>query len=63
MARVFRNEGISTRHNPEFTMLELYEAYADYEDIMKLVEDLVDLNDEKIVYGNKIGRASCRERV
>ncbi|MBH01361.1 MAG: lysine--tRNA ligase [Acidimicrobiaceae bacterium] len=41
MARVFRNEGISTRHNPEFTMLELYEAYADYEDIMKLVEDLV----------------------
>ena len=34
MARVFRNEGISTRHNPEFTMLELYEAYADYEDIM-----------------------------
>ena len=41
MARVFRNEGISTRHNPEFTMLELYEAYADYEDIMRLVEDLV----------------------
>ena len=40
MARVFRNEGISTRHNPEFTMLELYEAYADYEDIMKLCEDL-----------------------
>ncbi len=40
MARVFRNEGISTRHNPEFTMLELYWAYADYNDIMELVEGL-----------------------
>ena len=39
--RNFRNEGLSTRHNPEFTMLELYEAYADYEDIMNLVEKLV----------------------
>ncbi|TDH34995.1 lysine--tRNA ligase [Pseudohoeflea suaedae] len=36
--RNFRNEGVSTRHNPEFTMLECYWAYADYEDIMKLVE-------------------------
>ena len=41
IGRVFRNEGISPRHNPEFTMLELYEAYADYHDIMVLVEDLV----------------------
>ena len=41
LARVFRNEGISTRHNPEFTMLELYQAYADYGDIMTLVEELV----------------------
>ena len=41
IGRVFRNEGISTRHNPEFTMLELYQAYADYADIMALVEDLV----------------------
>jgi lysyl-tRNA synthetase class 2 len=41
MARVFRNEGISTRHNPEFTMLELYQAYADYGDVMELVESLV----------------------
>lgn len=39
--RNFRNEGISTRHNPEFTMLELYQAFADYRDIMTLVEELV----------------------
>ena len=42
IARVFRNEGISTRHNPEFSMLELYQAYADYTDIMELVEQLVE---------------------
>jgi len=42
IGRVFRNEGVSTRHNPEFTMLDLYEAYADYEDIMQLVEELVE---------------------
>jgi lysyl-tRNA synthetase, class II len=41
IGRVYRNEGISTRHNPEFTMIELYEAYADYKDIMKLTEELV----------------------
>lgn len=41
LGRVFRNEGISTRHNPEFTMLELYQAYADYSDIMILVEELI----------------------
>ena len=41
IARVFRNEGLSTRHNPEFTMLELYEAYADYQDAMRLVEELI----------------------
>jgi lysyl-tRNA synthetase class 2 len=41
IGRVFRNEGISTRHNPEFTMLELYQAYADYGDVMELTEELV----------------------
>jgi len=41
IARVFRNEGLSTRHNPEFTMLELYQAYADYNDAMALTEELV----------------------
>jgi lysyl-tRNA synthetase, class II len=41
IGRVFRNEGLSTRHNPEFTMLELYEAYADYTDMMTLTEELI----------------------
>ncbi|MBM7573181.1 lysine--tRNA ligase [Aquibacillus albus] len=41
IGRVFRNEGVSTRHNPEFTMLELYEAYADFHDVMSLVENMV----------------------
>lgn len=41
IARVFRNEGISTRHNPEFTMLECYEAYGDYHTHMALTEELV----------------------
>jgi lysyl-tRNA synthetase class 2 len=41
IARVFRNEGLSTRHNPEFTMLELYQAYGDYRDVMELTEQLV----------------------
>ena len=39
--RNFRNEGVSTRHNPEFTMLELYEAYATYDEIMDLTEDMI----------------------
>ena len=38
--RNFRNEGVSTQHNPEFTMLELYQAYADYQDLMVLIEQL-----------------------
>jgi lysyl-tRNA synthetase class 2 len=41
LGRVFRNEGISTRHNPEFTMLELYQAYGDYNDMMELTESLI----------------------
>jgi lysyl-tRNA synthetase class 2 len=40
IGRVFRNEGISTRHNPEFTLMESYEAYANLEDVMDLVEDV-----------------------
>ncbi len=41
IGRIFRNEGLSPRHNPEFTMLELYQAYADYTDMMELAEQLV----------------------
>jgi lysyl-tRNA synthetase, class II len=41
IGRVFRNEGISTRHNPEFTMMELYGAYLDYQDIMSLTENMI----------------------
>jgi lysyl-tRNA synthetase class 2 len=41
IGRVYRNEGMSTRHNPEFTMIELYEAYADYKDIMALTENMI----------------------
>lgn len=41
MGRIFRNEGISTKHNPEFTSIEVYQAYADYYDMMELTESLV----------------------
>jgi len=41
IGRIFRNEGLSTRHNPEFTSIELYRAYADYNDMMKLTEELI----------------------
>lgn len=59
IGRVYRNEGISTRHNPEFTMIELYEAYADYKDIMRLTEDMIAhiaqevLGSTKLVYQGK----------
>lgn len=41
LGRIFRNEGVSTRHNPEFTSIEIYQAYADYHDIMQLVENII----------------------
>ena len=41
IGRIFRNEGMSIKHNPEFTMIELYEAYSDYKDIMNLTEDML----------------------
>ncbi|MDD2689676.1 MAG: lysine--tRNA ligase [Candidatus Omnitrophica bacterium] len=47
--RSFRNEGVSTRHNPEFTMLEVYAAFADYEEMMRLTEDLVVFVAEKVL--------------
>jgi lysyl-tRNA synthetase class 2 len=42
LGRVFRNEGISTRHNPEFTTIEMYQAYGDYEDMMTLTENMIE---------------------
>jgi len=47
--RNFRNEGLSTRHNPEFTMLEFYEAYADYNDLMDLTEEMLRELAEKVL--------------
>jgi lysyl-tRNA synthetase class 2 len=47
--RCFRNEGISTRHNPEFTMIELYQAYADYKDMMDLAEKLIEYAAETVL--------------
>jgi lysyl-tRNA synthetase, class II len=41
IARTFRNEGISTRHNPEFTMMELYQAFGDWDDVMDITEELI----------------------
>src|SRR5205085_2788158 len=41
VGRIFRNEGIDRKHNPEFTMVEFYQAYATYEDLMRLTEELV----------------------
>ena len=48
MGKNFRNEGMSIRHNPEFTMIELYEAYADYNDMMEIMEQLVAYACEKV---------------
>ncbi len=58
IGRIFRNEGISTKHNPEFTTLESYEAYADYNDVMNMLEEMVSqtaqevLGTTKVTYGD-----------
>ncbi len=49
LGRIFRNEGVSTRHNPEFTSIEIYQAYADYDDMMALTEALVVDAAEKVI--------------
>ncbi|HYA45265.1 MAG TPA: lysine--tRNA ligase [Acidimicrobiales bacterium] len=57
IGRVFRNEGLSTKHNPEFTMLELYQAYADYHDMMQLTEDMVSHVVREVSGGTKLNYA------
>jgi lysyl-tRNA synthetase class 2 len=58
IGRIFRNEGVSTKYNPEFTMLEMYETYADYNQMMRLVEEMVStvanevLDTTKVQYGD-----------
>ena len=52
--RNFRNEGLSTRHNPEFTMLEFYEAYADHQDLMDLTETMLRALAESVKGGSRI---------
>ncbi|AWZ49580.1 lysine--tRNA ligase [Clostridiaceae bacterium 14S0207] len=54
MGKNFRNEGIDVRHNPEFTMIELYEAYADYNDMMEITENMIAYVAEKVLGTTKI---------
>lgn len=74
--RNFRNEGLSTRHNPEFTMLEFYEAYADYHDLMDLTEEmlrgltqsvlgtaLVSYQGEQYDFGRPFARMTLKESI
>ncbi|AFA47730.1 lysine--tRNA ligase [Acetobacterium woodii] len=59
MSRVFRNEGMDATHNPEFTLLESYEAYANYDDLMRMIEELYSFlakevnQSETVIYGDK----------
>ena len=54
IGRVFRNEGVDTRHNPEFTLMELYQAYTDYHGMMDLTENLYRYLAEEVCGGTKI---------
>lgn len=59
IGRIFRNEGLSSRHNPEFTSIELYQMYADYNDMMKLTENLVSYLAAQLHGGNMV--VKCRK--
>lgn len=74
--RNFRNEGLSTRHNPEFTMLEFYEAYADYRDLMDLTEQMlrgialdvmgkaeIDYQGQRYDFGKPFARMTVKESI
>lgn len=62
IGRVFRNEGMDTKHNPEFTMLEFYQAYSNYEDIMNLTEELLRYVTEKVLGTTKVVYGGRRNR-
>lgn len=57
IGRIFRNEGISIKHNPEFTMLESYEAYADYNDVMAMAEEMVSYVARRVLRKTKVSFA------
>ena len=61
IGRVFRNEGMDTRHNPEFTLMELYQAYTDYEGMMNLCEDLMRTVARKVLGGKAIAQLDGNE--
>ncbi len=61
IGRVFRNEGLSRRHNPEFTMLELYEAYGDYRSMMRIIRGLVQHVCDAVIGTRQIARAGSEE--
>ena len=63
IGRDFRNEGVSYKHNPEFTQLEFYWAYADYLKVMELTEQMVAYTAEKVTGGTKIKHGELRSRV
>jgi lysyl-tRNA synthetase class 2 len=63
LGKDFRNEGVSSKHNPEFTMVELYEAYADYEDVAVRVEDLVRAAAAAVQYSGELDFAGTWRRV
>jgi lysyl-tRNA synthetase class II len=62
LGRIWRNEGISTRHNPEFTSVELYQAYADYQDMMDLTESLVAGAAQEVLGTTKVRQPRAEER-
>lgn len=62
LGRVFRNEGVDSTHNPEFTSLEVYQAYADYFDILAVVEEVI-CNAAKTIYGEAVKEVENQDQV
>jgi lysyl-tRNA synthetase class 2 len=63
IGRIFRNEGVSRRHNPEFTMLEVYEAYSDYRGMMKLIQDMLSSLCRDVLGTMKIKHAASGQEI